>query len=250
MASEWDKFIVAPRDALAEARLGGDVTGASRAADTDRIVVPELVVTLEVLLDVKDIAVLDIVELWQLKIALTRVDRDASIASWPRAEPAAVTEWRLGVLGRTRRSGVAAAILHALEPYHALVCLAIPTLPIVTVRLPAARVSTIRCHAIMMAWFEHMKDIVARDAAEHGAWHRYWTTMTSPMGTQEHSIRWQGGVKERAEAGSEVAGRVADSIRQRDEAMAAIDRAAAHRDIIVVRVPGATDDTPPARPAA
>jgi hypothetical protein len=97
----------------------------------------------------------------------------------------------------------------------------------------------------MMAWFEHMRDVVARDGAELGAWHRYWTTITSPRGTQDHSIRWQSGVNERAEAGSEVARRVLDSIWQRNQAMAGIDRAAAHPDTIVAQVPGVTEDTPP-----
>ena len=201
--------------------------------------------TLETLLDAKDIAVLDIVELWQLKTALVRVDRDTSLASWPRAEPSAVTEWRQGVFRRAPRSDVAAAILHALEPYHALVRLAAPKLPIVTVRLPAARVTTIRRHAVMMAWRELMRDIVTRDGDEHALWHRYWTTITSPGGTQEHSLRWQDGVRARAEAGSEVARRMADSIRQRDHAMAGIDGTAAHLDTIEAHVPGVTEDTPP-----
>ena len=68
---------------------------------------PDLIVILEVMLDVKDIAQLDPEEVIQLWNALGQVDREASIASWSQTEPQAIWAWRQGVLRRAPMSDVA-----------------------------------------------------------------------------------------------------------------------------------------------
>ena len=113
-------------------------------APADEVVVPELIVILEALLDVRDIVLSDGDEVSLLRSALARVDRDTSIATWPRAEPPAMTEWRQGVLRRAARSNVAAAILHALEPYHALIRRADLSRPVAVLHLPTERVTAVR----------------------------------------------------------------------------------------------------------
>ena len=128
--------------------------------------VPELVVILEALLDVRDIVLSDGDEVSHLRRALARVDRETSIATWPRAEPPAMTEWRQGVLRRAARSDVAAAILHALEPYHALIRRADPSRPVVVLHLPADRVTAVRQRAVMSAWCEQMEQMVNMGMAE------------------------------------------------------------------------------------
>ena len=100
--------------------------------------------SLEALLDVRDIVLSDGGEVSHLRSALARVDRDTSIATWPRAEPPAMTEWRQGVLRRAARSDVAAAILHALEPYHALIRRADLSRPVAVLHLPTDRVTAVR----------------------------------------------------------------------------------------------------------
>ena len=227
MAFTWDKFIVPPPDA-----------GAPAAAPGKKSDFPPIVVTVEVLLDVKDIARLDLVELWPLQCALERVDREISVASWPQAEPAAITEWRRGVARRAPRSGVAAAILHALEPYHRQLRQADSTLPLAEIRLPAGRVIGIRRNAVMMAWLDQVKRIVMSDRTEQAVWLDYWIAISGLAGTREHTVAWLSGVSRRAQAGSSVAARVIESIAQRDAAMAAIARAGDAGDPIVVRAPG------------
>jgi hypothetical protein len=244
---EWDELVSPEERSESAAPAPG---GEPKGAEADEAVVPELVVILEALLDVKDIALSDGDEVLQLRSALARVNRETSIATWPRAEPPAITEWRQGVLRRSAQSDVAAAILHALEPYHALIRRADPTRPAVVRRLPADRVIAVRQRAVMSAWSEQMEQIVARDRVELGEWLRYWITARSSAGTREDDfITWQQKVTRRAEAGSEAAARVIESIRQRDQAMAALAAGAAPPAVFVVHVPGvAPHTTPPAEP--
>jgi hypothetical protein len=180
-------------------------------------------VILEALLDVRDIVLSDGDEVLHLRSALARVDRDTSIATWPRAEPPAMTEWRQGVLQRAARSDVAAAILHALEPYHALIRRADPSRPVVVLHLPADRVTAVRQRAVMSAWCEQMEQMVARDGVELGEWLRYCITAHSSAGTQEDMMAWEQRVIRRAEADSEAAGpRASNPSSKRDRAMAAL----------------------------
>ncbi len=209
---------------------------------------PELAVILEALLDVRDIVLSDGDEVLHLRSALARVDRDTSIATWARAEPVPMTEWRQGVLRRAAQSDVAAAILHALEPYHALILRVDPSRPVVVLQLAADRVTAVRRRAVMSAWCEQMEQMVARDRVELGEWLRYCITAHSCTGTQEDLIAWQERVIGRAEADSEGAARVLESIRQRDQAMAALAADAA-QPAVVVHVPGvAPRSAPPAAP--
>ena len=231
VASEWDKFMTPERRA-------SPPSGGPEGDEADEVVVPELAVILEALLDVRDIVLSDGDEVSHLRSALARVDRDTSIATWPRAEPPAMTEWRQGVLRRAARSDVAAAILHALEPYHALIRRADPLRPVVVVHLPADRVTAVRQRAVMSAWCEQMEHMVARDAVELGEWLRYCIAAHSSAGTQEDVIAWEQRVIRRAEADSDAAARVLESIRQRDQAMAALAADAARPAVFVVHVPG------------
>jgi len=232
--SEWDKFL-SPEPPLddpvpvAESRTSADVPTA----------VPDLVVILEALLDVKDIALSDADEVAHLRSALSGVDRSTSIATWPRAEPYAMMEWREGVLSRAAQSDVAAAILHALEPYHVLIRKAHPARPVVIARLSADRVTAVRQGAGMRAWSDQMEQIVTSDGVELGEWLRYWITVRSSAGTQEDTVTWLRKVAARAQAGSEGAVRVMESIRQRDQTLAALSAAAARAAVFVVRVPRA-----------
>ena len=248
MASPERDEVVSPeeRSESASPTPGGEPKG----AEADEAVVPELVVILEALLDVEDVALSDGDEVLQLKSALARVNRATSISTWPRAEPPAMTEWRQGVLRRAARSDVAAAILLALEPYHALIRSADPARPVVVLQLPADRVIAVRQRAVMSAWSEQMEQIVARDGVELGEWLLYSMTVHSSAGTREEDfITWQQKVTRRAEAGSEAAARVIESIRQRDQAMAALAAGAAPPAVFVVHVPGAARKTaPPAQP--
>ena len=66
MATEWDKFIALPEWSLAPGRARRIAAGVER---------PDLIVILEVMLDVKDIAQLDPEEVIQLWNALGQVDR-------------------------------------------------------------------------------------------------------------------------------------------------------------------------------
>jgi hypothetical protein len=246
VASEWDKFVTPEERPASPASTPG---GGPKGGEAGEVVVPELAVILEALLDVKDVVLSDGDEVSQWRSALARVDRETSIATWPRAEPPAMIEWRRGVLRRAARSDVAAAILHALEPYHALIRRADPTRPVVVRRLPADRVTAVRQHAVMSAWSEQMEQIVAGDQVELGEWLRYWITVRSSAGTQEDTITWQRRVAKRAEAGSEAAARVVDSVRQRDQAMAALAAGADPPAVFVVHVPGVAPQTaPPAEP--
>lgn len=206
--------------------------------ESDEVVVPELVVILEALLDVRDIVLSEGDEVSHLRSALTRVDRETSIATWPRAEPPAMTEWRQGVLRRAAESDVAAAILHALEPYHTLMRRADPTRPVVRLQLAADRVAAVRQRAVMSAWCEQMEQMVARDEVELGDWLQYCITAHSSTGTREDMIAWQERVIGRAEADSEATARVSESIRQRDQAIAALAADAARSPVFVVHVPG------------
>jgi hypothetical protein len=223
--------------------------GGPEGGEAEEVVAPDLVVILEALLDVRDIVLSDADEVLHLMIALARVDRDTSIATWPQAEPPAITEWRQGVLQRAAQSDVAAAILHALEPYHALIRRADPTRPVVVLQLAADRVTAVRQRAVMSAWCEQMEHMVARDAVELGEWLRYCITAQSSTGTQEDMVAWEQRVIRRAEADSEAAARVLESIRQRDRAMAALAADAARPAVFVVHVPGvAPPSAPPAAP--
>jgi hypothetical protein len=235
VASEWDTFMAPEERPEISASTPG---GAPKGGAADEVVVPELIVILEALLDVRDIVLSDGDEVSHLRSALARVDRDTSIATWPRAEPPAMTEWRQGVLRRAARSEVAAAILHALEPYHALIRRADASRPVVVLHLPADRVTAVRQRAVMSAWCEQMEHMVARDAVELGEWLRYCIAAHSSAGTQEDVIAWEQGVIRRAEADSEAAARVLESIRQRDQAMAALAADAARPAVFVVHVPG------------
>src|SRR5262245_18553431 len=98
--SEWDKLLSPgpPADDPIPAVEGGAAAGDVPAA------VPDLVVILEALLDVKNIARSDADEAAHLRSALSGVDRSASIATWPRAEPYAMAKWRQGVLSRAAQS--------------------------------------------------------------------------------------------------------------------------------------------------
>jgi len=234
VASGRDTFM-AP-EGLPEGRASTPA-GGPEGGEADEGVVPELVVILEALLDVRDIVLSDGDEVLHLRSALARVDRDTSIATWPRAEPPAMTEWRQGVLQRAARSDVAAAILHALEPYHALIRRADPSRPVVVLHLPADRVTAVRQRAVMSAWCEQMEQMVARDGVELGEWLRYCITAHSSAGTQEDMMAWEQRVIRRAEADSEAAARVLESIRQRDRAMAALAADAARPAVFVVHVP-------------
>jgi hypothetical protein len=240
VASEWDKF-VAPE----EWPGSPSPLSAGRPTGGEADAVSDLAVTLEALLDVRDIVLSDVDEASHLRSALARVNRETSIATWPRGEPPAMTEWRQGVLRRAPQSDVAAAILHALEPYHALIRSADPTRPVVVLQLPADRVTAVRQHAVMSAWSAQMEQIVARDGVELGEWLRYWITAHSSVGTREDIIAWQQRVTRRAEAGSEAAARVIESIRQRDQAMAALATGAPRPDVFVVHVPGFAPQTAP-----
>ena len=232
VATDWDKFVVPPED---DATPGSPESSWSKSDSG----LPELVVTLEVLLDVRDIARLDMAELWPLKRALSRVDRDASVTSWAVDEPAPITEWRAGVARRASSSDVAGAILHALEPYHALMRRAQGGEPGVPVHLSIDRVMPIRRNAVMLAWFEQIKQVVGRDGAEREAWLRYWIAVNASTGTREDTARWHRGVRARAAAGSEVARSVLDSVTVRDRTMAQLDSITDPIDS-VVDVPGIT----------
>ena len=248
MASEWAKFLVS-REHLVTARTCADTSAAGpppERAHARPAAEIALVVTLEVLLDVRDIARLAMAELRPLQRALSHVDREVSIASWSRAEPAAITAWRRGLVRRMRMNDVAGAILHALEPYHALLREANPARPTVAVGLPAARVASIRRNAVMMAWFRQMRRIIDRDPVERGAWVRYWLSVTSPMGTFQDTILWQRGARQRADTGSEAARRVVETVLERDRTLEEIDRATLLSDAIVIHVPGITRRPPPA----
>jgi hypothetical protein len=203
------------------------------------VVVPELVVILEALLDGRDIVLSEGDEVSHLRSALARVDRETSIATWPRAEPPAMTEWRQGVVQRAAGSDVAAAILHALEPYHALMRRADPTRPVVRLQLAADRVAAVRQRAVMSAWCEQMEQMVARDEVQLGEWLQYCITAHSSRGTPEDMIAWQERVIGRAETDGEAGARVRESIRQRDQAIAALAADAARSPVFVVHVPGA-----------
>ena len=231
MAADWDKFVV-PED---DGTLGSPRFSRSKS-DAG---LPELVVTLEVLLDVRDIARLDMAELWPLKRALSRVDGDAPVTSWAVDEPAAITEWRSDVARRARASDVAGAILHALEPYHALMRRAQEGEPGVPVHLSIDRVMPIRRNAVMLAWFEQIKQVVARDGAEREAWLRYWIAVNASTGTREDTAHWHRGVRARAAAGSAVARSVLESVTVRDRTMAQLDRVTGPIDS-VADVPGIT----------
>ena len=248
MASECDKFMEPEKRPESQASTPA---GGPEGFEDDKIVVPELVVILEALLDVRDIVLSDGDEAPHLRSALARVDRDTSIATWPWAEPPAITEWRQGVLRRAARSDVAAAILHALEPYHILIRRADPTRPVVVLQLPADRVTAVRQRAVMSAWCEQMEQMVARDTVELGEWLRYCITAHSSTGAQEDMIAWEQRVIRRAEADSEAAARVLESIRQRDQAMSALAADAVRPEpaVFVVHVPGvAPRPAPPAAP--
>ena len=246
MASEWDTFMAPEERPEIPASTPG---GAPKSGAADEVVVPELIVILEALLDVRDIVLSDGDEVLHLRSALARVDRDTSIATWPRAEPPAMTEWRQGVLQRAARSDVAAAILHALEPYHALIRRADPSRPVVVLHLPADRVTAVRQRAVMSAWCEQMEQMVARDGVELGEWLRYCITAHSSAGTQEDMIAWEQRVIRRAEADSEAAVRVLESIQQRNRVMAALAADAVRPAVFVVHVPGvAPRSAPPSAP--
>jgi hypothetical protein len=246
VASEWAKFMT-PEER--PERRASTPAGGPEGGEAEGVVVPELVVILEALLDVRDIVLSDVDEVLHLMIALARVDRDTSIATWPRAEPPAITEWRQGVLQRAAQSDVAAAILHALEPYHALIRTADPTRPVVVLQLAADRVIAVRQRAVMSAWCEQMEQMVVRDGVELGEWLRYCITAHSSTGTQEDMMAWEQRVIRRAEADSEAAARVLESIRQRDRAMAALAADAGRPAVFVVHVPGvAPRSAPPAPP--
>ena len=232
--SEWDKFL-SPEPPLDDPVPVAE-SGTSVNVPTP---VPDLVVILEALLDVRDIALSDADEVAHLRSALSGVDRSTSIATWPRAEPYAMTEWREGVLSRAAQSDVAAAILHALEPYHVLIRKAHPARPVVIARLSADRVTAVRQGAVMRAWSDQMEQIVTSDGVELGEWLRYWITVRSSAGTQEDTVTWLRKVAARAQAGSEGAVRVMESIRQRDQTLAALTAAAARAAVFVVRVPRA-----------
>ena len=241
MASECDKFMEPEKRPESQAFTPA---GGPEGFEADEAVVPELVVILEALLDVRDIVLSDGDEASHLRSALSRVDRDTSIATWPRAEPPAITEWRQGVLRRAALSDVAAALLHALEPYHALIRKADPTRPVSALRLPAERVTAVRQDAVMRAWSDQVEQIVARDGVELGEWLRYWITVRSSAGTQQDTVSWLRKVAARAQAGSEGAARVMESIRQRDQALAALSAGAARAAVFVVRVPGFAPPSP------
>jgi hypothetical protein len=102
----------------------------------------------------------------------------------------------------------------------------------------------------MSAWCEQMEQMVARDAVELGEWLRYCITVHSSVGTEEDVIAWQERVIRRAEADSEVAARVLESIRQRDQAMAALAADAARLAVFVVHVPGVAPRSAPPSSAA
>ena len=247
MASECDKFMEPEKRPESQPSTPA---GGPEGGEADEVVVPELVVILEALLDVRDIVLSDGDEASHLRSALARVDRETSIATWPRAEPPAIAEWRQGVLGRAARSDVAAAILHALEPYHALIRRAHPSRPVVVLHLPADRVTAVRQRAVMSAWCELMEHMVAQDAVELGEWLRYCITAHSSAGTQEDVIAWEQRVIRRAEADSETAARVLESIRQRNQAMAALAADTARPAVFVVHVPGVAPPSAPPSPAA
>src|SRR5207249_4086518 len=116
-APEWAELIGRPDHSGLAPGSGAPTEGHGTEADR---VASDLAVTLEVWLDVKDIALQDAAELFHLKDAFARVDRGSSVGSWPAAEPVAMTEWRRGLVRRAPRSDVAAAILHALQPYPTL----------------------------------------------------------------------------------------------------------------------------------
>jgi hypothetical protein len=182
--------------------------------------------------------VADIGELSHLKSAFARVDRNSSILSWAAAEPPAMTDWRRGLVLRVARSDVAAAILHALAPYHELLRQAAPTRVAAELRLPAGRVATVRRAAIMRAWLDHVRQIVSGDHAELGSWTRYWSAVSAPTGTREDSLAWQREVEARAGRGSPIAARVLEAVSERNDALHALDRKTARRTVIRVRVPG------------
>ena len=185
MSPEWEKFVSPEEWPESLAAPSGD--GPTERGG-DEVVVTDLVVTLEALLDVRDIVVSDGDEVSHLRGALARVDRATSIATWPQAEPPAITEWRQGVLRRAPQSDVAAAILHALEPYHALLRRVDPARPVAVLQVPAGRVTAVRQDAVMRAWSDQVEQIVARDGVELGEWLRYWITVRSSAGTQERHL--------------------------------------------------------------
>ncbi len=233
VSSEWDKFMAPP-----ERGTGGGPRRSPAPPDPEDGSVSDLVVILEAMLDVKDIVQLEPDEATQFRNALAHFDREASIGSWSRAEPAALRAWRRGVVRRAATNDVAAAIVHALMPYHALLRTTAPASAFVTLHLPAMRVAIVRRRAVMTAWFEQMTQIAACDPFEQGAWMRYWIIVSSPMGTRADTITWLRGVEFRSRNGSDVALRVLEAVQQRDEAMRVIDHATAEIDWIEVEVPG------------
>ena len=120
-----------------------------------------------------------------------------------------------------------------------------PTRPVVVLHLPVDRVTAVRQRAVMSAWCEQMEQMVARDGVELGEWLRYCITAHSSTGTQEDVIAWEQRVIRRAEADSEAAARVLESIRQRDRAMVALAADAARPAVFVVHVPGVAPRSAP-----
>ena len=234
LVSEWAKFIAPADDGTPHARPAHDALATDTGLGAFE---SDLFVTLEVWLDVKDIALQDTAELAELKRTLAGVDREMSVGSWPAAEPPAVRQWRADLVRRAWQSDVAAAILHALAPYHALMRRADPGQPVTVAHVPTRRVVAIRRVAVMTAWFEQMREIAARDPIERSAWMRYWITIGSRTGTRQDSAEWQREVQARAERGSAVAARIVEAVRRRDQAMAALDRVVDHA-VVALDVPG------------
>src|SRR5262245_54230999 len=230
LVREWERFM-AVRAPLEEAVPPED-------GDTSP---PGIAIVMEALLDTRDIVQLDERERWEFTAALARVDRQVSLASWPASEPASITAWRRGVLRRARHSDTAAAIVHALEGYHALLRAAQPTRATAAIPLSLDRVVAVRRNAVVRAWIEQTKQIVALDLLEHVAWTRYWSTVNSRVGTREDTRQWQRGLQKRAQAGSSVAMRIVDGIRHRDAVMAAMQRLAGGSGTIIVHVSGLSE---------
>jgi len=219
VALEWDRFVAR--------QVGLDTL----ASDVDLI--------LQTLRDVKELAQFDVLEMAEFTAVLARVDSGMSVACWPRSEPPEIARWRQGVARRAQSGAVSAAILYALEPYHTLLSREQPSLPTAELQLPADRVKAVMRSAVMMAWIDDICELVARDPAERTAWRRYQSGGGSSGRTQEASATWRRGVDRRAKAGSDVAARVMEALRTRDEALAIVDRAAAPLGTLAVRVPAA-----------
>jgi hypothetical protein len=217
VALQWDRF-VARQETL-------------DAAASD------VAVVLQALRDVKTLAQFDDLELAEFTSALARVDSRTSVARWLLSEPHAIGDWRQGVARRAESCAVAAAMLYALEPYHALLSRAQPSLGTVALRLPADRVKAVMRSAVMMAWIEEIGALADRDVTERAAWRRYQAAAGPAGRTQEASIAWRRGVDKRAKAGSDVAACMLDALRARDEALTAVDRAGAPLGTLFVLVP-------------